>query len=114
MEFYTGGLGSKWGFEDGDQLLDWWWDKVDEGLLPDEPGGRALLLEVLERLVIPAIENDVATYRIATIHNPVRASKVDGVEVDCMDPSADYGIRPDFVTVDDETLLTIALEIASR
>lgn len=75
-------LCSKWGFGDGDALDDWWWDTYDEG--PDV-NTDDLLYALVVAYLVPAIRDaghTVEIERIGTIHNPVRASRVDGAEVD--------------------------------
>jgi len=75
-------LCSKWGFGDGDALDDWWWDTYDED--PDVNTDELLYALVMAHLV-PAIRDaghSVDLERIDTIHNPVRAVRVDEAEVD--------------------------------
>lgn len=73
---------SKWGFNDGSTLFDWWWDRFDES--PSFDDADVLHALVLAYLV-PALRSaghSVEIVRIETSHNPVRAEKLDGVEVD--------------------------------
>lgn len=75
-------LASKWGFNDGDIVDDWWWNNQGEVLEADTH--EALHLLIVEHL-IPAIEragHAVELERIDTIHNPVRAHTIDGNRVD--------------------------------
>lgn len=73
---------SKWGFGDGDALSDWWWDHYGaEPPFNDHDMLHALVLAYL----VPAIHDgarEVEIIRIDTIHNPVRADTLDGVQVD--------------------------------
>jgi hypothetical protein len=73
---------SKWGFGDGDALSDWWWDNYGAELpFNDHDMLHALVLAYL----VPAIHDaarEVEIIRIDTIHNPVRADTLDGVQVD--------------------------------
>jgi len=73
---------SKWGFGDGDALNDWWWDNYDE-----EPpfGDHEMLYALVVAHLLPKMREagwDVELVRISTIHNPVRAERLNGVEVD--------------------------------
>lgn len=83
-------LCSKWGFGDGDALDDWWWDTYDEDPAVDT---HELLHALVIAYLIPAIReagHDVVLERVETIHNPVRAYTLDGVEVDQYDSSRDH------------------------
>ena len=67
--FYPEGLLSKWGFADGD-LLDYAFTRED-------------LCDFVEKVIVPQItSHKVETCRISTIHNPIRAKTVDGIEVE--------------------------------
>jgi len=75
IAFYPEGLLHKFGFSDGDLLFN----------LVEAHGlgvfHHDLLIAVVERLVVPLLEQDVETYTIgATLHNPIRARSVDGEE----------------------------------
>lgn len=99
----AGCLCSKWGFNDGDMsyaLVDYWAEiGVDYDAIEWHPALRKLVRDYL----VPAMEaagHVVEVYDIETIHNPVRARRIDGHEVD------DYGfdpapveLRPESVTV---------------
>ncbi|WP_336630018.1 MULTISPECIES: hypothetical protein [unclassified Microbacterium] len=75
-------LMSKWGFGDGDALDDWWWDRFDTDADFDTD---ELLYALVQAYLVPAIRaagHVVELVRIGTIHNPVRAGTLDGVEAD--------------------------------
>lgn len=75
-------LCSKWGFGDGDALDDWWWETYDEA---PEINTHELLHALVLAFLIPAIRDaghEVEVVRIETNHNPVRAGRLDGIEVD--------------------------------
>lgn len=81
---------SKWGFSDGDILSNWWWDfnNDDPPFLEEE---HDVLFSLVETYLVPVIKEagrEIEIYRIHTNHNPVRASTLDGVNVD--DLSRDY------------------------
>lgn len=75
-------LMSKWGFDDGSALDDWWGDVYDTA-------PRFNTDDVLHALVVahlvPALRaagHEVELIRIETSHNPVRADTLDGQLVD--------------------------------
>ena len=73
---------SKWGFADGDALSDWWWDNFD----CDPPfSDHDAIYSLAEKYLVPQMELagwTVELVRIQTIHNPARAERLNGVEVD--------------------------------
>lgn len=76
VEFYPEGLLHKFGFGDGDKL----YDLVEEhGLGVDH---RDLLVAVVERLVVPCLDQVVETYTLVSFHNPIRAGIIDGEKAD--------------------------------
>jgi hypothetical protein len=85
-------LCSKWGFNDGDMpdvLMDYW-DELDSVEYARIDWHAALRTLVREHLV-PAMEaagHTVEVYDIETIHNPIRARLIDGVEIDDYDPQS--------------------------
>lgn len=114
LHLFTAGLFSKWGFGDGDMpddFLDW----CDEQGI-DYSGFRwkpTLTRLVRERLV-PALDAEVETVEISTSHNPIRASKVNGEDVEdrWYDDWSDYGIKPEVVVVPFADVLAVAREVA--
>ncbi|MBU1493155.1 MAG: hypothetical protein KKE89_06555 [Actinobacteria bacterium] len=75
IAFYPEGLLHKFGFSDGDLLF----DLVEEHHLAVYH--HDLLVAVVERLVVPRLDQAVETYTIgATLHNPIRARTIDGEE----------------------------------
>jgi hypothetical protein len=123
MRFYTEGFLSKWGFEDGDLLDDLLYEElgtVDDFVFDkrDEVGSiygfdHTVLMLVLITIVLPALDQRVDVMAVGTIHNPLRATKVDGVEVPheivygSVEPPPGM-ITPEYVDVPDATILTIA------
>lgn len=105
MRFQTNDLLSKWGFEDGDILG--YHNGVD-----DHPA----LLEIARRFVLPKIHQRVAIRFLKTIHNPVRATHVDGLPVE----EFWYGdgnppkLTPEFVDVDDAVVESILKDVKFR
>jgi hypothetical protein len=99
----SSGLLSKWGFCDGDVLDDDLYEELEEigfweadlrsvrdPAVAFSLGHRALIRLVREYLV-PRLDQDVEVVEIGSSCNPIRASKVDGVDVEgCW-----YGNQPD-------------------
>jgi hypothetical protein len=72
---------SKWGFGDGDapdHYLDW----LDGRELPYPEGWHKILRHLVRTRLLPLVIEDIEVYDIETIHNPIRASRVNGVEID--------------------------------
>lgn len=96
---------SKYGFGDGDEP-DAFWDWRDEHGIEDIAWHPTLRRLVREHL-LPKLDQRVEVYDIETIHNPIRADTVDGIEVD---HRRDQGITltPDGVEVPYSEVLRIA------
>lgn len=78
---YASSLLSKWGFGDGDEpdhYLDW----LDEHRLPHPADWHPVLRHLVRTRLLPLIVEDIEIYDIETNHNPIRAGKVNGVEID--------------------------------
>jgi hypothetical protein len=78
---YADDLLSKWGFGDGDAsdaYLDW----LDVRDLPYPENWHGVLRHLVRTRLLPLIVEDIEVYDIETNHNPIRASKVNGVEID--------------------------------
>lgn len=110
-------LRSKWGFADGD-LLD---DLLDEGGVEFPKGGwlfdgvfdvhaygfsHCVLIDLVEKLLLPALPRKVRTYRVSTLHNPIRLE--DGEDVSGME-EAYVDLREEDVIAYAKSLLTPAL-----
>lgn len=90
LVLHATGLASKYGFSDGDLVRDFvlglvddgWVDPEVEDWLWDSPDREALVRLVRDRLV-PAIPAGLGLelLELGTTHNPIRASRVDGLEV---------------------------------
>lgn len=82
-------LCSKWGFGDGDAVFDDlsdYWDAIGRRYDYTTLNERDAILRLLvRRHLVPAIEaagHAVEVVDVETIHNPIRACTIDGVEVD--------------------------------
>lgn len=88
---WSDSLMSKWGFGDGD-MPDDVWDYLDEhGPAEQTVDWHAVLRSLVRTYLLPALQDAghmVELYDIETIHNPIRASVIDGIEID------DYGDNP--------------------
>lgn len=79
------GICSKWGNGDGDtpdHLLDYW---DDIGVDYNSIDWHEVLRKLVRSHLVPAIEaagHTVEVYDIDTCHNPVRASTIDGMQID--------------------------------
>ena len=97
---HASGLLSKWGFGDGDVLVNWWWDVYDE-----EPpkNDHDLLYALVTQYLLPVLRKegkDVQVYRIHTNHNPVRAEYLNGQHLH------DLSIIDDDILGDTQVVLT--------
>jgi len=111
MRFVTNGLLSKWGFNDGDQLWDFCYDLEDRDGI--KVHAHPLLIEVVKRRIVPALDQSVSLSTIQTIHNPIRATEVDGRDVTAAHYDPDYPdlLTPDVIEVADDDILAIAREL---
>lgn len=112
ITLYSEGLLSKWGFGDGDQYYDEWLDYWEaRGVdLSDAPGFP--LVELVKRYLVPALDQKVEVEVLDTIHNPVRAVAVDGVDVTNQWRNVGHTTKltPESVTVPFAEVLRIAQE----
>jgi hypothetical protein len=106
----SAGLCSKWGFNDGD-MPDVVCDALEEaGHLPDDwPDWHDVLSQLVETYLLPEMRkhHQVETYRISTNHNPIRAARIDGYDVDSYDDDDWHHLAPEWVEVPLEDVLTI-------
>lgn len=97
VAFYPEGLLHKFGFSDGDLLV----DLMEEHHV--EVDRSDLLVAVVERLVVPRLDQRVETYTLSSLHNPIRASTVDGAEADL-----DSVLTPEVIEVPVPEILAVA------
>lgn len=74
---------SKWGFGDGDVIHDIWWDWFGEDINHSQRDD--ILYAIIMEYLVPAMSKaglEVEIFKIDTNHNPVRASHVNGVEIE--------------------------------
>lgn len=80
LTLHASDLLSKWGFGDGEQVDDWWWDEFGE-----DPPAEDALEQLVEQLLLPVVRqhgHQFKAVRILTIHNPIRLEILNGVPVD--------------------------------
>ena len=96
--FYPEGLLHKFGFGDGDMMGDF---TREHDLEVDH---RDLLVAVVERLVVPRLDQQVDTYTLwGTLHNPIRARAIDGAEADLGDT-----LTPEIVEIPVADIIEVA------
>lgn len=97
---------SKWGFGDGDALSEWWWHRFET----DPPfNDHDVLFNLVEAYLAPKMRAagwEVDLVKIATIHNPVRAERLNNAEIDWY--TGDNGPIPIEVSVTAEQILHAA------
>lgn len=79
VRLFSAGLLSKWGFGDGD-TPDHVYDYCDEHGIP-YLSWHPLLVRLVREFLLPVLDQRVEVVEISTHHNPIRAEKVDGVDV---------------------------------
>ncbi len=98
VSFYPEGLLHKFGFGDGDMLVDFILDNELDVDFHD------LLIAAVEKLVLPRLDQKVETYTIqATLHNPIRAQTIEGEEADRFSV-----LTPDVIEVEAADLIRVA------
>jgi hypothetical protein len=81
ITLYSDGLLSKWGFSDGD-APDAWLDYCDDHGIDFSPvEWHSVLVKLVRRYLLPVLDQQVEVAEIVTIHNPIRAERVDGADV---------------------------------
>jgi hypothetical protein len=109
-------LCSKWGFSDGDMpddLYDWC---EDEGIAYVDLDWHTALRRLVREHLLPALaeHHSVEVYDIETNHNPIRASIIDGQEIDDtagVDEAPE--LTPDSVTVPGEVVAAVVREVSA-
>lgn len=71
---------SKWGFNDGDEP-DWLLDILEDRDMEHPNDWHAILGRLVREELLPALDQQVEVVDVDTIHNPIRAITVDGVDV---------------------------------
>jgi hypothetical protein len=79
LTLHTDDLLSKFGFNDGDDPEDWL-DYCDANGI-DYNEIEFPLVQLVRQYVLPVLDQRVTVVEIETLHNPIRARTVDGIEV---------------------------------
>lgn len=99
---------SKWGFMDGSEL-NWLYDFDCNDI-------RGVLVEVVRRKLLPALEQEVEAREIVTSHNPIRVHAINGVDVEeyhYHSSECPIKLTPEYVIVPGAEVLAIAREIGA-
>lgn len=99
LTLHSDGLLSKFGFNDGDltdELADWF---EAEGIDYARVAWHQVLCRLVREHLLPVLDQAVVVYEIGTIHNPIRAATVDGVDVSDLDEADLPVLTPDHVDV---------------
>ncbi len=109
IRFYTNDLLSRYGFGDGDLLVAF----LSDHCLDDVH--NQVLAETVIRYVIPTVNREIELLQPEnwywTAHNPIRAKKVDGTEVDDVGDNKNLALMPEFVDIEEGVILDIARRI---
>jgi len=115
VRLFSDGLLSKWGFGDGD-APDHWLDYRDDHGLPWQHW-HPVLCELVHRFLLPALDQRVEMTQISTAHNPIRATMVDGVNIEDHWYDSDYSgvcLTPEFVDVPFAEVLKVAESVSAQ
>lgn len=110
VELRAESLFSKWGFGDGD-MLD---DILEANGFDQEPRrdddhlyfDHEVLALCVERYLLPELPEPVATFRVGTIHNPIRAETVKKWEAEIPPALLGFGVE-----ISADTVLAVAREV---
>lgn len=105
--FTVADLCDKYGFSDGDLL--------ETFVRENFPALRHydVLADVLEVFVIPVVTPPVEAYRIATSHNPVRLSSINGVDAEHFwDEGLPLKLEPAYVKVSEAQMMAFCRVLA--
>lgn len=113
LVLFSHGLCSKWGFSDGEEP-EWLWDwcqdhEVDWGAVP----WAAVLRQLVREHLVPALakHHEVEVEDVETNHNPIRATRIDGQEIDDTgDADLHPALTPEWVTVPGDVVVAVVRE----
>lgn len=71
LTLHAESLFSKWGFNDGDAVYEWWWDEFDDEPPPYSDLHRALR-DLVRTHLLPLIPGEFTVIDVETSHNPIR------------------------------------------
>lgn len=115
LTLYSDGLCSKWGFNDGDipdHVVAWC---EENGVAWHEVDWHEVLSELVREYLLPALaeHHEVEIYHMVTNHNPIRASRIDGQDIDTRKGPTPW-LTPEQVTVPAEVVIALLRDPAMR
>ena len=115
LTLYSEGLCSKWGFHDGDipdHVVAWC---EENGVEWHEVDWHEVLRKLVHEHLLPALaeHHEVEVYHIVTNHNPIRASRIDGQDIDARTGLTPW-LTPEQVTVPAEVVIALLRDPAMR
>jgi hypothetical protein len=117
VRLYLKDLLSKWGFSDGDQVSDWIFEKnPDLSLSLSIEQKKKVLITAVERFLIPELKKNYRDVKYTTkglIHNPIRLTELDDLEINWMKVK-DYEIIPEYIDIPDSEIFKIIKEITKE
>jgi hypothetical protein len=112
LTLFSSSLLSKWGFNDGDDPDDW----LDycERLGVDYTALGFPLVPLVQRYLLPALEQTVTVVEVETCHNPIRVETVDGQDMTEVwhNRAPEPTLTPEAVDVPMAAVLQLALDEA--
>jgi hypothetical protein len=115
VTLFSADLLSKWGFNDGADPDEWWDYCEAHGADPSDLDFP--LIEVVQRYLIPRLNQAVTVAVIETSHNPIRVETIEGRDVTEAWHSSRAeapALTPEYVDVPLADALTIAQEAAAK
>jgi hypothetical protein len=115
LTLYADDLCSKWGFNDGDMpehVMAWC---TENGIAWHDVDWHDVLRALVHEHLLPALaeHHEIEVYHIMTQHNPIRASRIDGEDIDAYRGPAP-GLTPQLVTVPAEAVIALLRDPAMR
>lgn len=103
ITLHTSDLLSKWGFCDGDILDDFIWDNDYEYKVLK----HKLLFRLVKKFLLPKLNHKIEVCFFDTIHNPVRAEMIDGIDYSNWfdDDEWDNKLKPESVEIKEEDII---------
>lgn len=115
VTLYSSDLCSKWGFNDGDipeHVMAWC---AENGVEPQVVDWHEVLRALVHEHLLPALaeHHEVEVFHVVTNHNPIRAYRIDGQDIDARSGPAPW-LTPDRVTVPADVVIALLRDPAMR
>lgn len=70
---------------------------------------KGFLIDLVEIHMIPELKKNhkIKYTTIATSHNPIRLTEIDGKNIDWNDPWKDYPLIPDYITIPEKEVVRL-------